>query len=67
MYNYVALYCCSFLYFFPDAMLSFFTHAVLSGSDPEVEHGKPSPDCFLVAAKRFENPPKPKNVGYTKY
>ncbi|VDP91268.1 unnamed protein product [Echinostoma caproni] len=33
-------------------------HAVASGDDPEVAHGKPKPDIFLIAAQRFTSPPK---------
>jgi len=43
-------------------LFSLFHHVVCSSDDPDVKRGKPQPDCFLVAAQRFENPPSPKQV-----
>lgn len=41
---------------------SLFLHSVISTDDPEVKHGKPAPDCFLVCAKRFKDNPNPDKV-----
>lgn len=35
-----------------------FSHHVFAGSDPDVKRGKPHPDVFETAAKRFKDPPK---------
>lgn len=41
------------------ALFDLFSHKVYGSSDDEVVHGKPAPDIFLVAARRFADSPAP--------
>ncbi|GFO16563.1 pseudouridine-5'-phosphatase [Plakobranchus ocellatus] len=43
-------------------LFSLFHHCVCSSDDPDVKHGKPAPDCFLICAKRFPDNPDPSKV-----
>ncbi|KAH6942950.1 hypothetical protein HPB50_012664 [Hyalomma asiaticum] len=43
-------------------LVSLFHHVIMSGSSPEVKHGKPHPDVFLVAASKFDEKPPPDKV-----
>lgn len=43
-------------------LFGLFDHKVMGSSDPEVINGKPAPDIFLVAARRFPDNPKPEQV-----
>lgn len=36
-----------------------FNHKVMGSTDPDVLHGKPAPDIFLIAAQRFPDQPDP--------
>jgi pseudouridine-5'-monophosphatase len=38
-------------------LFSKFLHTVNGSDDPEVKRGKPSPDIFIVGARRFSSPP----------
>jgi len=48
-------------------LFSLFHHSVCSSSDPDITQGKPAPDCFLVAAKRFPNSPDTEKVNIIKF
>ncbi|KAH6942721.1 hypothetical protein HPB50_009546 [Hyalomma asiaticum] len=43
-------------------LLALFHHVVCAGDNPEVKHGKPHPDIFLIAASKFDGKPPPEKV-----
>ncbi|KAH7931632.1 hypothetical protein HPB52_025525 [Rhipicephalus sanguineus] len=43
-------------------VLSLFNHVLISGGDPDVKHGRPHPDIFLIAASKFHDHPAPETV-----
>ena len=40
----------------------YFAHCVLAGDDPNVKRGKPFPDVFIEAMKKFGSDISPENV-----
>lgn len=42
-------------------LFDLFHHYVYGSTDPDVINGKPAPDIFVVAGKRFPDNPKPEN------
>lgn len=45
-------------------LFKFFHYMVMGSTDPDVKVGKPAPDIFLVAAKRFPDKPLPEHVRF---
>lgn len=43
-------------------LYSLFKYIVMASSDPEIKNGKPAPDVFLAAAKKFPDKPSPEKV-----
>ncbi|KAL1243018.1 Pseudouridine-5'-phosphatase [Trichinella spiralis] len=43
-------------------VFSKFHHCLFTSDDPEVKHGKPNPDCFLICNSRFAEPPLTEKV-----
>lgn len=39
-----------------------FDHITMAEDDFNIIHGKPSPDLFLVASRKFTKRPRPENV-----